>query len=103
MQSNNTLDPELLAELIGDIDGLGLGVLYLRAAQESIRKAMSERNVPLDAICASVNQRLEALGLTVEPCHTQAVLDELETQSPLVEGVFAACFQGRGPPRRAPS
>ena len=50
MSSNNTLDPELHAELIGDIDGLGLEELYLRAAKESIRKATSERNVRLDAI-----------------------------------------------------
>lgn len=103
MSSTNTLDPELLAELIGDIDGLGLEVLYLRAAKESIRKAVGERNVSLNAICTSVNQRLEALGLTVEPCHVQAILAEPETQSPLVEGVFAASFQGRGPPKRARS
>ena len=56
MSSNNALDPELLAELVGDIDGLGIEVLYLRAAKASIRKAVTERSVSLDEICASVNQ-----------------------------------------------
>ncbi|MCD9045936.1 hypothetical protein [Luteimonas sp. MHLX1A] len=103
MSSNNALDPELLAELVGDIDGLGIEVLYLRAARASIRRAVSERGVPLDAICVSVNQRLRALGRTVEPRHVQAILDEQKMEGDATESVFAASFQGRAPPPRAPS
>lgn len=96
MSSNNALDPELLAELVGDIDGLGIEVVYLRAAKASIRRAVSERGVPLDAICASVNQRLRALGRTVEPRHVQAILDEQEMEGDATESVFAASFRGQG-------
>ena len=103
MSSNNALDPELLAELVSDIDGLGIEVLYLRAAKASIRKAVTERNVPLDAICASVNLRLKALGRTVEPRHIQAMLGEQEMDADAPDSVFAAAFQGRAPPPHAPS
>jgi len=103
MSSNNALDPELLAELVTDIDGLGIEVLYLRAAKASIRRAVSERGVPVDAICASMNQRLKALGRTVEPHHVQAILDEQEMDTDAQESVFAASFQGRAPPMRAHS
>jgi hypothetical protein len=95
---NNALDPELLAELVSDIDGLGMEVLYLRAAKVSIRKAVAERGVSLDAISASVNRRLKALGRVVEPRDVQAVLDEPEMGAEAPESVFAASFQGRAPP-----
>ena len=103
MSSNNALDPGLLAERVSDIEGLGIEVLYLRAAKASIRKALIERNVSLDAICASVNQRLKALGRTVEPHHVQAILDEEEMDVDAPDSVFAASFQGRAPPMHAPS
>ncbi|MEN5068910.1 hypothetical protein [Stenotrophomonas sp. TWI1183] len=99
MSSNNTLDPELLAELVSDIDCLGLEILYLRAAKPAILEAVRVRNVSLDAICASVNQRLKVLRLTVEPRHVQAILDELEKAAKAPDTVFAASFQGRAPPR----
>jgi hypothetical protein len=95
---NNALDPELLAELVSDIDGLGMEVLYLRAVKASIRKAVAERGVSLDAICASVNRRLKALGRIVEPRDVQAILDEREIGADALESVFAASFQGRAPP-----
>src|SRR5690348_1372709 len=101
MYSSNALDPELLTELVSDIDGLGIEVLYLRAVRASIRRAVTERNVPLDAICASVNQRLKALGRTVEPCHVQAVMNEPELEVDATGSVFAASFRGRAPPPRA--
>lgn len=103
MSLNNALDPELLAELVSDIDGLGVEVLYLRAAKASIRKAVVERNVPLDAICAAVNQRLKALGRTIESLHVQAILDEAEGAVDATKSIFAASFRGRVPPPRAPS
>lgn len=103
MSSNNALDPELLAELVGEIDGLGIEVLYLRAAKASIRKAVTERNVSLDAICASVNQRLKSLGRSIEPRHVQAILDEQQMDADPRDSVFATSFQGRAPPVHAPS
>lgn len=103
MSSNNALNPELLAELVSDIDGLGIEVLYLRAAKASIRKAVTDRNVPLDAICASVNQRLKALGRAVELCHIQAILGEQKMAADAPDSIFAAGFQGRAPPPHAPS
>ncbi|HFL2038802.1 TPA: hypothetical protein ACXIGC_000164 [Stenotrophomonas maltophilia] len=101
MSSINTLDPELLAELVSDIDGLGIEVLYLRAAKASIRKAVTERNVSLDVICASVNQRLKKLGRAVESAHIQAILEEPETASDEPAGVFQRSFRGRAPPTGA--
>jgi len=102
MSSNNTLDPELLAELVSGIDRLGLEVLYLRGARAAILEAVRARNVSLDAICASVNQRLKVLRLTVEPRHVQAILDDLEKAAKAPDTVFAASFQGRAPPGSAP-
>ncbi len=98
MSSNNTLDTELLAKLVSDIDSIGLEMLYLRAAKAAILEAVRGRNVPLDAICASVNQRLKVLRLTVEPRHVQAILDELDKVAKAPDSVFAASFQGRAPP-----
>lgn len=103
MSSNNALDPGLLSELVSDIDGLGIEVLYMRAAKASIRKAVTERNVSLDAICKLVNQRLKALGRTVEPRHVQAILGEQEMGAVATGGIFAASFQGRAPPMHAPT
>ncbi|WP_164105331.1 hypothetical protein [Stenotrophomonas maltophilia] len=101
MSSNNALDPELLAELVSDVEGLGIEILYLRAAKASIRKAVTERNVSLDAICALVNQRLKSLGRWVEPHHVQAILDEQQMDADAQDSVFAASFQGRAPPTSA--
>jgi len=102
MSSNSTLDPELLTELVKDIDGLGLEVMYVRAAKAAILEAVRGRNVPLDAVCACVNQRLNVLRLTVEPRHVQAILDELEKVAKAPDSVFAASFQGRAPPMSPP-
>jgi hypothetical protein len=101
--SNNALDLDLVAELVSDIDGLGIEVLYLRAAKVSIRKALAERSVPLDAICSSVNKRLKALGRTVEPRHVQAILEEREMEAGAAGTVFAASFLARAPPMHAPT
>lgn len=98
MSSNNTLDPELLAELASDIDGLGIEVLYLRAAKASIRTAVTERNVPLDVICESVNRRLKKFGHLVDPTHIQAILDESEMVPGVPESVFRTAFRGGAPP-----
>lgn len=102
MSSSNTLDPELLAELVSDIDSLGIEVLYLRAAKVSISKAVAERNVSLDVICASVNQRLKKLGRAVESTHIRAILEESQIDSDELAGVFQRSFRGRARPTRAP-
>ena len=98
MSSISMLDPELLTELVSDIDGLGVEVSYLRAIKASIRKAVTERNVPLDVICESVNQRLRKFGRLVEPTHIQAILDESDMASAVSETVFRTAFRGRAPP-----
>lgn len=98
MSTISTLDQQLLAELVNDLDRLGIAVTYLRAAKPSIRKAVIERKVSLELICASINQRLKSFGRLVEPSHIQAILDEAEMASEAPEKIFLASFQGRGPP-----
>jgi hypothetical protein len=73
-------------------------MLYLRAAKDSIRRAITERNVSLDLICASANKRLRKLGLTVDAAHVQAILEEANVTSDQSLDVFQSFFRGRAPP-----
>ena len=98
MTSINTVDLELLADLVGDIEGLGIEMLYLRAAKDSIRKAITDRNVSLDLICAAANKRLRKLGLTVDVAHVQAILEGEKVTSDERLDVFQSSLRGRAPP-----